>query len=209
MKAIEHTQPFRHWLVDHVLPETLATRIAGCIPSAEWTGWVRYSSVFESGKRTCRDFAQLPVPAMVGLGHLSSVDFSQWLREITGIEGLIPSPFTHGGGLHITDPGGKLEPHIDFAKHPKASYLERRLSLILYLSEDCGGSLQLWNEDASEVMAEYPPKFNSAVLFENSDWSFHSVSEVVNKPRVSLASYYCAPIRAGVNRLRALFAPRR
>lgn len=141
---------------------------------------------------------------------LQSLEFTQTIRDMAGIHDLIPVPFGHGGGIHVTDPGGYLGPHIDFAVCPPAPFLERRASLIVYLSAGDGGHLQLWNDDVSEVQSTIIPEFNRAVLFLNSDWSYHSVSPVQGMTsRASLAVYYCAPIRPGVTRKRALWVPDR
>lgn len=142
------------------------------------------------------------------MGYLESIEFTRRMRDLSGIPDLIPAPFCHGGGLHVTENGGRLDPHIDFAVHPDAPYLERRLSLILFLNTHTTGALQLWNDDATKVVAEHFPMRNVAVLFENSDVSFHSVSPHASlTDRMTLAVYYCAPIRPGVTRKRALWAP--
>ena len=71
------------------------------------------------------------------------------LKELTGIEGLIPDAEFHGGGMHCTKRDGKLDVHIDYSIHPQMN-LERRINLILYLKFDWqreyGGNLEFWNK---------------------------------------------------------------
>jgi Rps23 Pro-64 3,4-dihydroxylase Tpa1-like proline 4-hydroxylase len=170
--------------------------------------WVRYSSAWEVNKRTCNDEATLPHGFRKALAYLGSKAFVDVLRHHSGIADLIPAPYQHGGGVHIMDPGGRLDCHLDFARHPAAPFLERRLSLIVFCSTSSGGRLELWNDDARQVVADYCPLSGSAVLFENSDLSYHSVNQVTGAvPRVTLAAYYCSPIRSGVVRKRALWVP--
>lgn len=207
------TRPFPHWLLSDILPMELALRCESQIPNEGWSGWLRYSSPWESNKRTCRSIEQMPGSMAQALGYLCSQEWTERLRTLTNTMDLVPAPFCHGGGLQVMDPDGHLDCHIDFAKHPAAPFLERRFSLIVFLSRwesDWGGELQLWNDDATAIGASYSPTFNGGVLFENSDNSYHSVGKVTGPlPRVTLAVYYCSPIRAGVSRKRALWVPRR
>lgn len=211
MEVVSHTRPFPHWIIDGGFPENGIDAAMDALPDADWPGWCRYSSAWESGKRTARD--GLPGAITQLLGRLADRKFTMSLRELTGIADLIPAPFHHGGGLHVTDTGGRLDTHVDFAIHPEAAYLERRVSAILFLNTatvNGGGVLQLWNDDASAVLASISPIAGRVAIFENSDVSFHSVSEWRGVgPRVSLACYYCAPARPGVTRKRALWVPNR
>jgi len=211
MDVRQHHAPYRHWDITDVLPDRFnLDLLTASVPARTWPGWVTYSSLWETGKRTCRDQADMPAAVVAALQYLQSLEFTRRLRQLSGIDGLIPAPFCHGGGLHVTEQGGRLDPHIDFAVHPDAPYLERRLSLILFCNTHTSGALQLWTDDARRVVVEYFPVANRAVLFENSDVSFHSVSRHTGAAdRVTLAVYYCAPIRPGVSRKRALWAPMR
>lgn len=206
MNLSERRLPFRHWLVTQ-LPGTLCPNPAD-LPGEAWPHWVRYSSAWESGKRTCNDEAALPAGFRHALAYLTSKTIVDVLRHHSGIEDLIPAPYQHGGGVHLMEPGGHLGCHVDFARHPGAPFLERRLSLIVFCSTSNSGRLELWNDDARQVVADYCPLSGSAVLFENSDLSYHSVQKLTGTaPRVTLAAYYCSPIRPGVVRKRALWVP--
>lgn len=207
---IEHQSPFRHWQHLAILPSRIASALPHAIPPADWPHWVRYSSAWEAGKRTCRDPMQLPSVFAQAMAWLASPDFTYQLRGTTGIPDLIFDPLQHGGGLHVTDPGGRLDCHLDYALHPMARFLERRVNVVVFLNECEGGKLQLWNDDASEPVKEYAPYHNAAVAWECSDVAYHGVAEVTgDTPRATLAAYYCSPVRPGVVRKRALFVPQR
>jgi len=205
MNCSERLSPFRHWTLTQ-LPAVLMPNPCD-LPGDDWPHWVRYSSAWEAGKKTCNDEAALPAGFRHALAYLSSRSFVDLLRARSGIPDLIPAPYQHGGGVHITEPGGRLDCHLDFARHPAAPFLERRLSVIVFVGATGGGKLQFWNDEARDVVCEYSPLPGTGVMFENGDLSYHSVTEVKHTPRVTLAAYYCSPIRPGVVRKRALWVP--
>ena len=110
---------------------------------------------------------------------------------------LIPDPWfpkrLWGGGLHEIEQGGFLGMHVDFNVHPENVY--RRANLLLYLNRnwEWGGALQLTDELESKVVS-IRPEFNTAVLFETSDKSWHGHPEPLDCPddvtRKSIAVYY-------------------
>jgi hypothetical protein len=209
----ECSRPFRHWIDDAPRLPCDLSAAARAFPAAEWPGWIRYESPFETRKRTCEDPVVMPAACAELVRHLQSFDFIAQLGELTGIDGLMSDPMLRGGGLHAMDPGGRLDVHLDYAIHPKL-FLERRLNLILFLSErwvpEWKGGLELWNGSASRVVTRIDPKFGRMLLFECGDESYHGVTEPVACPagecRKSVAVYYLTPPRG---RRRALFVPTR
>jgi hypothetical protein len=179
---------------------------------------VRYDNDCEWRKRTCNDIRALedvgcrtwPIFSNLGLSGVVAL-----IAHRIGIESLTMDSTFHGGGLHVTDPGGWLSPHLDYSRHPKLPDMERRLNLVLFLNpewrEEWGGAFELYDDAGAEVVARVYPKFNSAVLWEPTDVAFHGTQKVTDDapPRVSLAVYYLAPARPNCTRKRALFVPRR
>lgn len=203
---MKYAEPFPHWVVDDFFDASAVQAALEVVPPGDWPGWVRYSSAWESNKRTAR--AGLPGPILQLAALVTSLPFTKQLREWTGIADLIPTPFMHGGGMHVTDYGGRLDPHLDFAVHPDAPFLERRVSTILFLNDGPGGVLQLWDDDVTKVVAEIEPKAGRLAVFQNSDLSYHGVTEWLGStPRVTIATYFCGPLRCGVVRRRALWCP--
>ena len=116
--------------------------------------------------------------------------------------------------------GGKLNIHLDYSIHPKLK-LQRKLNLILYLSEDWniswGGSLEFWSHNQElnrpnqrEVTIENI--FNRAVIFDTTQNSWHGFPNPLTCPedkyRKSIAVYYLTDPPEGTDsRLRALYAP--
>ena len=132
--------------------------------------------------------AQLMRPAMLErLGH------------ITGIYGLVPDPYFQGAGFHVIAPGGFLKIHADYSYHVPLK-LYRRVNLLIYLNQDWhpewGGDLELWARDMSKCVVRVSPTFNTAVVFNTDETSYHGHPEPLKCPvgecRKSLALYYYA-----------------
>ncbi len=117
----------------------------------------------------------------------------QFLERISGIDNLIPDPYFFGGGFHNIPPGGFLKTHVDFNRHDKWGF-DRRLNVLIFLNKNWdlswGGELCLGEN--SEV--KIPPLFNTTVIFETSDKSWHGHPEPLRCPegesRKSIALYY-------------------
>ncbi|TQE99014.1 MAG: 2OG-Fe(II) oxygenase [Spiribacter salinus] len=112
--------------------------------------------------------------------YIQTREFLGWLERMTGIDELFYDPDYFGGGTHENRHGQDLDPHVDFNKYPKTG-LHRRLNLIIYLNrewhDEWGGAIEFHKEprlppEQNEI--EYvQPKFNRAVLFETTHWSWH------------------------------------
>jgi len=130
--------------------------------------------------------------------YLQSDLMMNWLNNLTGIEEpLISDPYLSGGGYHEIKRGGLLKVHADFNKHPKLN-LDRRLNLLIYLNEDWkdewGGALQLFDENMEKAVQTIYPRFNTAVIFSTTSYTYHGHPDPLNCPanvsRRSLAYYY-------------------
>ncbi len=209
LEAKEFQEPFRHWVIDGYYPvdpffhKILARARVAC-------PWVNYDNDCER-KRSCNVTDDLP--ALVNLAICDLLLDDVGFGNITGIHGISGDDTLHGGGLHVTDPGGFLAPHIDYALHPHLVGMERRLNAILFLDdwqETWGGALCFYDDTGSEVITRIYPKRGRLVLWEPTDTSFHGC-EVVSGPqsRHTIAVYYLAPARPTATRKRALVVPQR
>lgn len=218
MNVSEFREPFRHWQIQwchHDWVENsdgLWAKVFAEVPGPEWTGWeASYDNDLECRKRTRRE----PLgPYCHGLFQSwNSAWAAAWLEELTGIDGLEADPTMHGGGIHVTDPGGYLAVHLDYARHPHFD-LERRLNLVLFLNPawfpEWGGAFLLCDQMGNVVKKIYPEP-HAAVLWEAGDLAYHGTEQVtaVAPPRVTVAFYYLTPPRPNVTRKRALFIPKR
>jgi len=137
---------------------------------------------------------------------LNHKDFIKYICEISGISDLLADEYLHGGGIHCYPKKGKLNTHLDYSIHPLTGK-ERRLNLIIYINKDWqdhwGGNLQIMDDPENPgCKVTVKPKYNSALIFQTCDSSFHGIPELIQCPpersRNSLAVYYVTPPREGV-----------
>ena len=158
--------------------------------------WWKYDNPFEK-KMAFDDIQKMPPSIVKYFNFVNSRKFVKKLEDMTGIEGLISDPSLRAGGLHLIKSGGKLGVHADFKYHRVTGW-KRKINLITYLNKDWekeyGGSLQLWDKDVKYCFKEIFPFFNTTVIFQTDDNSYHGHPEPLDCPdnvfRRSLATYY-------------------
>jgi hypothetical protein len=205
-------EPFRHAVADGLLDASVLRRVAAGFPQPASPLWFGYDSPLEK-KLCCNRIDHLS--SFVGgfVNRLNTSDVAAAVGRLFGIEGLVVDPSLHGGGLHMIEPGGKLDIHLDFSDHPKLP-LTRRVNMILYLNEfwqdAWRGHLELWDPALTRCVVRIAPRFNRLVLFEVHDQAYHGHPEPLASPsgtcRQSIALYFLTPRhRAEPERPRAHF----
>lgn len=203
-EAFLGAHPFPHAILDHALDPDVAGRCAAAFPDPEWSHWQRYDNPLEQ-KATCSDLTVMPAPLAELIDDLAGAEMRRMLAELTGITAIHRS-ISAAGALHQTCYGGRLRVHLDHSVHPDNPNLERRLSLILYLTpaweREWSGYLELWGREEPDRWfrgARLAPLYNRLVLFENSDRSFHGHPRTLRCPwpvtRDSVAIWYYTPRR--------------
>jgi Rps23 Pro-64 3,4-dihydroxylase Tpa1-like proline 4-hydroxylase len=188
--------PFPHIVLDDFLDEAFAEAFLTSFPPKE------AYSVFRTNanaylKRGYRPDDLGNNPCRQYLYQFNSAPLLQFLEALTGIRGLIPDPYFHGGGLHEIDRGGRLGVHADFNLYAPLN-LVRRINLIVYLNKDWrreyGGHLELWDQSMSRCVVSVAPLFNRCVVFNTDKSTFHGHPEPLACPerlsRRSIAVYY-------------------
>lgn len=194
-KEYQSGEPFHHICIDDFLPPEIAQKVR-----EEALAMGEKSSEFESPREHLKTSFKpdtMPLYSRAVFNALNSRAFLMFLEEMTGIPHLIPDPYYLGAGIHRTNNGGYLGIHADF-NHHKHMYLERRLNVLVYLNPDWkpeyGGAFEVWTDDMSEQVAQFPPKMNRMCCFSTSSTSMHGNPEPVNHPdgdpRISIALYY-------------------
>lgn len=160
-------------------------------------------------KRGIRELEKMPYYMNLLCRYFNSDEFIEFMRDLTGIEDLVPDPGYEGGGFHVTYPGGLLNIHHDFNYKddmgPQRMY--RKVNLLVYLNEewqdDWQGALELWKSDLTEDFKTLQPKYGRAIMFNIED-APHGHPEPLNCPegesRRSLAFYYYSKVEPN-NRL--------
>lgn len=189
-------QPFAHAVFDHFLHEEAAAAVARQFPVEADEHWIRYRHVNENKASTDRwdDFP--PMVAAV-IREMNSPRFVEFLRKLTGIEGLMADPEIEGGGMHQSWKDGFLNVHTDFTMHRAKPHWRRRCNLILYFNEGWdpkwGGALQLWDSRMKDQVKTVDCLLNRAVLF-NTPGALHGFPDPLacpeNQSRKSLQWYY-------------------
>lgn len=195
--------PFPHCAIDDFLPRAAAEKLLNVFPKPDAPCWFDW----QKGDITNQ-------PKKQGLGHIdrltgadpfifsvlyafNSYPFIHFLETLTGIDGLIPDPHYHGGGLHQILPGGILKVHADFNYLPKLQ-LYRKINVLLYLNKDWddayGGAIELWDKDMTHAVKKIAPIFNRCVIFNTDSHSYHGHPDPLACPdgttRKSIAFYY-------------------
>lgn len=211
--------PFYYHIIDNFFDYDIAKKIESEFPQYQSNEWIHYNNPLEK-KKTCNNWCQFKEETYKTFYYLNSLEFIDKLKKITGIKNLYPDIGLHGGGLHISGNGDKLNIHLDYSIHPKLK-LQRKLNLIIYLSEewDCdwGGSLEFWSHNCSsnkpnKKVVSIDSIFNRAVIFDTTQNSWHGFPQKLTCPsdkyRKSLAVYYLTdPPKGTDTRSRALYAP--
>ena len=192
-------KPFPHIVMENFIKPDLLDTVVEEFPDlrAVKEGVIRFENQREI-KLAGRGMGILSPAAVSLTTYLNSDLFLQYLNQLTGIEEtLISDPYLEGGGYHEIKRSGLLKVHADFNRHPKLE-LDRRLNLLIYLNKDWdeawGGQLQLFDNDLGDPVVSVYPKFNTAVIFSTTSFTYHGHPDPLMCPedrsRRSLAYYY-------------------
>lgn len=190
--------PYPHIVIDNLFNSITLEKLL-----AEWPFYQEFNheshndGIFVKNKKGTTADTVLPIYTEFFLYQLTRPKFLKFVEQLTGIGGLIPDPYNFGGGLHVTQDGGKLAIHVDYNKH-FIYKLDRRINLLIYLNKDwtnnMGGELELWDHTMTECVQRISPIFNRTVIFSTTSTSFHGQPEPVkcgaDNSRKSLALYY-------------------
>jgi Rps23 Pro-64 3,4-dihydroxylase Tpa1-like proline 4-hydroxylase len=189
--------PYPHIVLDDFIEPWAAQAARAAFPEVREQGWIHYVHVNEK-KHGLNKMELLPDFIQQVIREFNSPTFVAFLRELTGIEGLMADDSLEGGGLHQTQRGGYLNVHADFTVHPHRRTWRRRVNLLLYLNEDWQpeyrGELELWSRDMKKREQSILPIFNRCVVFNTDEDSYHGLPDPVQCPedrsRKSLALYF-------------------
>lgn len=128
-------------------------------------------------------------------GLYQALSGQAWIRKLEDwfrIPGLVADHY--GGGYHMIPVGGYLGMHVDFNRFANGLY--RRLNCLIYLNhgwDDPGGFLHI-GPDKTPACKTISPAFNTTVIFETSDHSWHGHPRpTTHRTRKSFAVYYGTP----------------
>jgi hypothetical protein len=215
-------KPYPHISIENFLDDKIADLVSEKFPQVSdpktQGKWHKYCNPIEV-KFAMDNLEDMPEEAKKVFYLLSTGHFIKKLSELTNIPDLEADPFLLGAGLHSHPKDGRLNIHLDFEIHPVTGK-ERRLNIILFLSKEWKpewkGGLEIWEKNMSSCSKVFCPKFNTAVLFQTNDVSWHGLPEKIQAPeginRQSLAIYYISEPgtkkKVDMYRLKAKFVKR-
>lgn len=192
-------EPYRHIVIENFLDPRLAETCLRQFPRLDEDVWehaddrdieVKYRTTWTS------EF-DIPEGIVDTVRLLNCSLFITAMGERIGIRKLVPDPYFSGGGLNVTTRGGLLDVHVDGNYHD-ATGLNRRLNVIVYLNPrwepSWGGEFGVYDSKGEVCVKKVPPKFNTLVVFDSHDYSFHGLPDPVLFPereeRRSIILYY-------------------
>jgi hypothetical protein len=200
------TDPVRWWQIDSWCHPVRMDQL----PAADAMCWeAHYANDCEKGKRTSRKLQPPWERVMTMMEDVESVE--EWSRSL-GYP--VETDRTHhGGGLHVTEPGGWLNVHLDYDLHPLIPGRRRAINLIAFLNptwEPHWGGALILTDPLGHVRKRVYPAPGRLFAFEVGDLSYHGVEPITgHEERVTCACYFLAAATGQETRKRALFMPRR
>ena len=196
----QKAKPFNHIVIKNFLKDEIATKVFDNFPS-NYDDWHKYYNPLEV-KYACDDINNMNENIRNVFLALSSKNSLAIFSELSGIKDLQYDPCLHGAGLHAHPRYGRLNIHLDYEKHPILKNKERRLNIILFMNKEWkkewNGDNQLWDENLKQPIIRTYPKFNSAIIFQTNNKSWHGLPEKILCPsevyRKSLAYYYISDL---------------
>jgi Rps23 Pro-64 3,4-dihydroxylase Tpa1-like proline 4-hydroxylase len=219
-KCFLTAEPYNHVVIENFFTSDFALELSENLPDYHGNNLdAKYDNPIEK-KRTIQNWTKFPKSIYTAFSYLINQEFTRHLRELTQQEELCADYGLHGGGVHLHQKGDYLNIHLDYDSHPKLD-MKRKLNLIIYLTKDWqenwGGAIELWSHNdetlqPKERIKKVVPKFNTAILFDTTQNSWHGLPEPMNPPdymfRKSLALYYLIPTEDVLDkRTKALFTP--
>ncbi|MFK7985152.1 MAG: 2OG-Fe(II) oxygenase [Sandaracinaceae bacterium] len=198
-EAFADARPFRHAVIDGLLPPTVLREAARAFPGPDHPGFRKrdYAEQRRFGQLQRRAFEGVDPRLRHLLNEVNGMVFVQMLESLSGVRGLIPDPAFTGAGLHLTLPGGHLALHTDFNRDSKRG-LARKLSIVLFLVEAWeprwAGHLELWDRELTRCEVAVAPHPGRLVVFEHGEDHWHGHPAPLLCPeevaRQTLAAYY-------------------
>ena len=182
---------FSYWIINDLLPKEIAEDIASKFPEESI---LRKRDSLREYKRVGIDFDSYD-PLMENITYVfHESEIVNKISKITGFKEMVPDYQLYAGGLSSMSKNSFLNPHLDNSHNDDGSMF-RVLNLLYYVSKDWkfdyGGNLVLFPKGMDDKSITLHSKFNTLVLMETNNESYHGVSKVTNNlPRRCVSNYY-------------------
>lgn len=209
--------PYPVWIIDNFLKPEVPRRINAEWPENADKRWFRgietiagKENMLEHGRLAISNYEDMPEFTSNIFRYFHSSEFTSFLGELTGVEGLIPDETFRWSGMRIMLPDSWQLIHSDARKNPLDGK-KKELTVLLYLNEGYDrdrdeGCLELWDDDMTHCVESVPPLFNRLVVFRCTDTAYHGVPIVKGERR--FLTFSVVSDFEGSERTRALFVRR-
>jgi len=189
-------------VIDNFLNDNIVNKIADTFPD-DYTNknWFYYENPLEV--KYLNSSVNTYPETLKNLYYVLSTDYMvNIFSKITGINDLEYDATLYGSSIQSMPKYGRLNLHLDYEKHPTLKHKERRLNIIFYLNkkweDEWNGDTELWNTDVTKCVMSQKIKYNSAIIFETNNTSWHGVPKKImcpdNMSRKTIAYYYISPL---------------
>mgnify|MGYP001426508988 CR=1 FL=1 len=183
------TYPYTIWVVDDFLKEEVVEKISSNWLESNHPAWhMGHTSingklnVLEQGMRSISRLELMPDKISEIAKNLHSKEFTDQLGHLLEIEGLIPDKAMRWSGMRTMLPNSFQLIHSDARLSPESG-LRKELTVLFYTQplfneKNHTGHLEVWDDNMNQCIHKISPEFNRAIIFLNSDTSYHGVPEV-------------------------------
>lgn len=209
--------PYTVWVIDDFLKKEVIEKISNNWLDPDNSAWnTAHTSVsgkknlLEQGMRGISKLELMPKAIAEVSAHLHSQDFTDQIGKILEIENLIADKAMRWSGMRTMLPGSFQLIHSDARLQPETG-LRKEITVLFYTqpnynAEKDTGHLEIWDDNMKECIHKIAPKYNTAIVFLNSDTSYHGVPDV-NFERRGFTFSILKDAEAS-NRSKALFVAR-
>lgn len=179
--------PYPHIHVENFLKNDVAKQIQQDVLNIDDKYFDSFSNPFEKNKNfSHKQKEHLPKSVKKLFSFLNSSEWLNQLSNIFDIENIEGDKKLYLWGIHTYKENGKLEPHLD-AKLCPLTNREKVITMCLYLShnwkKEYGGEAEVWNSNnykITNINKKIPSLFNTLVLFQSNESSYHGVGKIIN-----------------------------
>lgn len=217
LKIKKITNPYTVWVIDEFLKEEIIETISDNWLDPNNPAWNTAhpkvdgeKNALEQGMRGLTKLELMPKDIAEVAAYFHTQDFTDQIGILIEIEKLVPDKAMRWSGMRTMLPGSFQLIHSDARISPESG-LRKEITVLVYTQPKYNsvrdtGHLEIWDDNMTECIHKIAPKYNRAIIFLNSDTSYHGVPDV-NFERRAFTFSILKDVKSS-NRAKALFVAR-